>query len=281
MKLDTNVALQGFTQIVRNIIMACYTAHLASGKTLLCRAIKTLTIKKYLKAATYLYIPFQMMNPTLNLLGNQSKYIGDILHESTRWEFIPGRREPLTKDMVIYVLNKGSTTSSVDTIYTVMGDWLTLGLQTGARRQEWAQDRTALNRVNYVDLNVDGYPTAFIESDFEFRGPKGLRLPTNSLPSLDLISMARITWCYQKNMDNGQVITYAKDSTFPKLCAVRVAHRIISCAHCLSVATSNPVAVFPIQYKSKLQCVLTYIDDVHIKSLFQEAATSLYKITSK
>ena len=93
--------------------------------------------------------------------------------------------------------------------------------------------------------------------------------------------MAHITWCYQKNMDNGQVITYAKDSTFPKLCAVRVAHRIISCAHCLSVATSNPVAVFPIQYKSKLQCVLTYIDDVHIKSLFQEAATSLYKITSK
>ena len=70
MKLDTNVALQGFTQIVRNIIMACYTAHLVSGQTLLCRAIKTLTIKKYLKAATDLYIPFQMMNPTLNFLGN-------------------------------------------------------------------------------------------------------------------------------------------------------------------------------------------------------------------
>ena len=134
-----------------------------------------------------------MMNPTLNLLGNQSKYIGDILHEATRWEFMPGRREPLTKDMVIYVLNKGSTMSSVDNIYTVMGDWLTLGLQTGARRQEWAEDRTVLNRVNHVDLNVDGYPTAFIKSDFEFRDPKGLRLPTNSLPSLDLISSVHIT----------------------------------------------------------------------------------------
>ena len=69
-KLDTNVALQGFTQIVRNIIMACYTAQLVSGQTLMCRTIKTLTIKKHLKATTYLSLPFQMMNPTLNLLGN-------------------------------------------------------------------------------------------------------------------------------------------------------------------------------------------------------------------
>ena len=132
MKLDTNVALQGFTQIVRNIIMACYTAQLVSGQTLMCRTIKTLTIKKHLKATTYLSLPFQMMNTTLNLLGNQSKYIGDILHEATRWESMPGRRELLTKYMVIYVLDKGSTMSPVDNVYTVMGDWLTLGIQTGA-----------------------------------------------------------------------------------------------------------------------------------------------------
>ena len=281
MKLDTNVALQGFTQIVRNIIMACYTAHLASGQTLLCRAIKTETIKKYLKAATDLSLPFQMMNPTLNLLGNQSKYIGDILHEASRWESMPNRREPLTKDMVVYILDKGSAMDSADNLYTVMGDWLTLGLQTGARRQEWAQDRTTLQRSNHVDLNVDGSPTAFIESDFEFRGFNGLRLSTDSLPSLDLIATVRITWRYQKNMDNGQVITYAKDSSFPKLCAVNAAHRIISRAHRLGVAKSNPIAVFPTTRKSKRQCMLTYIDDVHIKSLLQEAATSLYKITSK
>ena len=127
-KLDSNVTLQGFTQIVRNIIMACYTAHLASGQTLLCRTIMTLTIKKYLKAATDLSIPFQMINPVLNLLGNQSKYIGYILHEATRWESMPGRRELLTKYMVIYVLDKGSTMSPVDNLYTVKGDWLTPGI---------------------------------------------------------------------------------------------------------------------------------------------------------
>ena len=106
---------------------------LVSGQTLLCRTIKTLIIKKHLKAATYLSLPFQMMNTNLNLLGNQSKHIGDIPHETTRWESMPDRREPLTKDMVLYVLEKGAAMSPVVNLYTVLGDWLTLGLRTGAR----------------------------------------------------------------------------------------------------------------------------------------------------
>ena len=108
MKLGNNVALQGFTPLIRNIIMAYYTVHLASGQTLLCHATKAQIVKKYLKAVTDLSIPFQMMNPTLNLLGTQYKYSGDILHEASRWESISGRREPITKDMVIYILDKGS-----------------------------------------------------------------------------------------------------------------------------------------------------------------------------
>ena len=84
-----------------------------------------------------------------------------------------------------------------------------------------------------------------IESDFEFRGPKGLRLLTDSLASLDFISTVRIARRYQKNMNNDQVITYAKNSTYPKLCAVRAVHRIISRAHRLGVAKSNPIAIYP------------------------------------
>ena len=139
-----------------------------------------------------------MINPTLNLLGKQSKYIGDILHEASWWESMPGRREPITKDMVIYILDKGSYIFQVDNLYTVMGDWLTLGLQTGARRQEWAQDRTALKQYGHVQLNVDGSPTAFTESNFEYRGLNGLRLPTDSLPSLDIMSTVHAKWRYQK-----------------------------------------------------------------------------------
>ena len=38
-KLGKNVALKGFTLNIRNIIMACYTANLAAGETLMCKTI--------------------------------------------------------------------------------------------------------------------------------------------------------------------------------------------------------------------------------------------------
>ena len=85
-----------------------------------------------------------------------------------------------------------------------------------------------------------------IESDIEFCGPKRHRLPTDSLASLDLISTVHIAWRCQKKMDNDQVITYAKDSIFHKLCAVSAAHRIIFRAHRLGVAKSNPIAIYHI-----------------------------------
>ena len=36
-KLGKNIALKGFSLNIRNVIMACYTVHLAGGHTLLCK----------------------------------------------------------------------------------------------------------------------------------------------------------------------------------------------------------------------------------------------------
>ena len=129
MHLGNNATLTGFAQVVRNIIMACYAARLASGQTLLCRFIKTCIIRKYLKAASDFSIPFQTMNPTMNLQAKESKFIKDILHEAYCWESMSKRSEPITKDMVSFVRNKGTFLSIQGNTYTVMSDWLTLGLQ--------------------------------------------------------------------------------------------------------------------------------------------------------
>ena len=279
MHLGTNVSLKGFTQVVRNVIMACYVAHLASGQTLLCRSIKTCTIRKYLKAASDLSIPFQMMNPTVDIQAKESKFIKDIMHEAHRWESMPKRREPITKDMVSFIRTKGSSLSLQDNIYTVMSDWLTLGLQTGFRRIEWAQDKTYLQLHHHVQHNVDGSPAAFIASDFAFRGPDGLRLPNDSIPKIEDISTVLITWRYQKNMDNGQSITYAKDPLNPTFCAVAAALRIITRTKRLKVASGNPIAVYVSHHHPITQC--NYVDDTHISSLLREAAKSLYKIKDK
>ena len=45
-KLGKNVALKGFTLNIRNIIMACYTAHLATGHTLMCKTIDDTSMQR-------------------------------------------------------------------------------------------------------------------------------------------------------------------------------------------------------------------------------------------
>ena len=137
-EVGNNVALTGFTLNVRNIIMACYTAYLASEATLLCKTIKSDTIKRYLSVASELSAPAQMMNPTLDLMGNLSVFIKDIIHEAKRWESMPNRREPLTKEMIEYIIDKGenSKKTNPDNLYSAMGDWLVLGKQTGFKRKE-------------------------------------------------------------------------------------------------------------------------------------------------
>ena len=108
LQLSNNVALAGFTLNVRNIIMSCYTAYLASGATLLCKTIKVDTIKRYLSAAAELSIPAQMVNPCLDLMGKTSVFIRNILYEARRWESMPDRREPVTKQMTEYIIDKGN-----------------------------------------------------------------------------------------------------------------------------------------------------------------------------
>ena len=108
MKLGNKVALKGFTTLTRNTIMVCYVAHLAAGNTLLCKSIKSGTIFKYLSSAAELSKPAQIMKPTIDIMGNQSHLIKYLIHECKRWESIPNRREPVTKAMIFYLIDKGT-----------------------------------------------------------------------------------------------------------------------------------------------------------------------------
>ena len=119
-KLGKNVALKGFSLTTRNMIMACYTAHLATGETLMCKCIKSSTILRYLSAAAELSIPAKMMNPCLDIMGNLSNNIKDIINELKRWESMPKRKEPVTKEMISYVINKGEKLKAINpnNIYT-------------------------------------------------------------------------------------------------------------------------------------------------------------------
>ena len=135
MKLGNNVTLIGFSTLTRNTIMACYVTHLAADHTLLCKSIKSGTISKYLRTAADLSKPAQMINPTIDIMGKQSQLITDLIHECKRWESMPNRREPVTKDMVDYLIDKGASKYS-DNHVAATSDWFILGLQADFRKAE-------------------------------------------------------------------------------------------------------------------------------------------------
>ena len=280
-KLGNNVALKSFTLTVRNIIMACYTAYLATGETLLCRTIKANTIKKYLDAAAELSLPAKLLNPCLDIRGDLSIHIKEIIREIKRWEKIPNRREPVTKQMVEYIINKGldSKKENPDNIYLALGNWLVLGEQTGFRRKEWAQDMTYLKKYKGIERNIDGSSAAFIMNDLEFRMKNNKRLNNKYVKQTNKATMINIKWRFQKNNDNGQVISYVEDPTNKIHCAVEASKTIYKRAIKLKIEKDMPIAVYTEVKNGKKK--ICYIDDVHIKSLLQEAAKEVYKISKK
>ena len=96
-EVGNNTSLACFIINLKNIIMACYTAHLASGETLLYKIIKSGTIRIYLDAPAELLIPTQIMNPCINLTWRMPRFIKDILCETKRQETMSRRRYTVTK----------------------------------------------------------------------------------------------------------------------------------------------------------------------------------------
>ena len=260
--------------------MACYTAYLASGQNLICKTIKAGTISRYLNAAAELSVSENMINPCLDTSGKQSKHIRNIITEVRRWEIIPNRREPITKEIISYITNKGKTLNRVNpnNIYSALSDWLILGLQSGFRRKEWAQDHKYLKRFNDIQRNVDGSSAAFILEDFEFRSNNNKRINQNSNNQINKATTVNIKWRYQKNNDNGQVITYVQDNTEKEFCYVRACKRIYHRAKQLKQKKEQPIAIFT---DKKTKNKIHYIDDIHISSLLQEAASKVYNINKK
>ena len=61
-------------------------------------------------------------------MGVRSRYINNIIKELQKWESVPNRREPVTIEMVGYIMSKGKYLSKTnpDNIYSALGNWLAL-----------------------------------------------------------------------------------------------------------------------------------------------------------
>ena len=279
-KLGNDPTIFKYSQNVRNIIMACYTADLVAGQNILCKSLKSTTITRYLKAAADLSIRSDITNPCLNTNGKVSEHIKSIINEVKRWESMPDRREPMTKQIIEYIYNKGIAQKKINpyNIHSAIADWFILGLQSGFRRKEWAQDRTYMKKHKDIQRNPDGTPAAFILQDMEFTKKNNVRINQNSEKEINNADMVNIKWRFQKNNDNGQIISYVQDKINKKFCYVSACKRIRKRCIDLKHDLNKPIAIFKENMKSKK---ISYIDDVHISTILQEAAKKVHNITKK
>ena len=106
--LQDNPLLLGFCQDSKNEIMVSYAVYLLTGNTLLAKSIKVATAKLYVKAVVDYFTARKQFNPTLTDKGEKIQALDKVWIEGICWEKMPNRAEPLTPEMVQYLVEVGS-----------------------------------------------------------------------------------------------------------------------------------------------------------------------------
>ena len=145
-----------------------------------------------------------------------------------------------------------------------MFDWFVLGLYAGFRKSEWCQDTYQLRLNNRVALNVDGTSKAFVASDFTICSST----ESASTDGLRAHNLVKIKWHFQKNGENGQVISFAHDPNDAEFSPVHAAQRILNRAKALKVPDDMPLAVYaanPGQDSSSFSFIDHHSVELHLK----------------
>ena len=138
MKLHDDLLLERVPLERCNYTLALYAAHLASGSTLMCKSVKSGTIAGYLRDVARFLANFQARDPrrTDATQTTNAECISGVLAEVKRWELVPNRREPLTVDMYMWLLDHINAIASVhgpDSRYTHGQQWQHTTWQVSAR----------------------------------------------------------------------------------------------------------------------------------------------------
>lgn len=273
-------------------LFAMYVVYLGMGHTLLCKTIKSQTIKHYVTdaaaavqrrreayARAHPSIPLSWLSPIRTHGNNRlAAPITHCLKEIARWESMEDRREPLTTDMIQFLktLCHLSTPHSLEqTIY----DWFVCGIYGGFRLGEWAQEDHVKFR-HQVRLTIDDQPVAFLIDDLEFFGENRRRMSlSDALRRPYLVQQVDLRWRFQKNGSINEKKTFVRigrgSST---LCAVsawlRIAQRWVD----LKLPRDHPLAVFTTDGTATGE--VDFIRSTHINDALRSAATKVYNVTA-
>ena len=205
----------------KNYFLACYLVSLVQGETILGGTIRSRTLRHYLGDAIKL---FDSRNSNVYHY-NITNFIEIIIDTVKRYEKQPNRRNMISDSMMFWLL-KAAKTADIDSDVAATIDWIILGRYAGFRRSEWSQSNQTCHET--IDHWPGQPPKAMIFSDFSFLGhlENIISITVSSTIEITHIRHVTIRWRFQKNGQNGEEITFARDDANPQLCPVRAALRI-------------------------------------------------------
>lgn len=133
----------------KNYFFGLYACYLAKGSTLLCKSIKADTIRRYLDAASRVYLEeslSKVYDPRHDISGKLSPHIRSVLNEVHRWESMPEWKEPVMLEMLECI--KDDLNSDKNPIAQALFDWNIIGHYYGFRLSEWAQQANNLSKTH-------------------------------------------------------------------------------------------------------------------------------------
>jgi hypothetical protein len=254
----------------QNYFIACYAVSLIQGDNILGVTLRSKTILNYINSAYKLFKRRSLPCPRYA----NTNYTKTIISAIQDYEQVPNRRNMITDTMIHWMENHVAHLPE-DAPERAIFDWILLGRYAGFRRCEWCQVTQAkYERI----LTWPGNPAyAFIPSDFTFFGENERTLTQEDILDINIIDTLRIRWRKQKNKDNGQIITFRRDTTNPALCPVKAAYRIYLRARRLQSHTSDPLAVCKTESGNKT----IFITDALTTKFLRKAACAAHNIPPK
>ena len=254
----------------RNLIISLYAASLAQGHTIHGSSIILATIKAYVKAAADFSILEGFADPRLNMQGKTAPFLAAIYTEARAFETMPNRREPVSGNMLKYMISTRG--SDPDSIAYALTDFQILAHYAGLRLSEYAHPS-----ANTITLTKNKLaPKAFLMSDFTFFGPGTKHLTqthTQHLPH-DAVSSAKARFREQKNGNHGEKVIFQANTDVPDMCPVNAMLRIRARAQRLHRSPTSPIGV------ASHAGTVVLLHDAMIRKHIQTAARTVYHITS-
>ena len=224
-------------------------------------------MRNYIKAAIDLFRSRRVQHTGENI----TDYISLILTAARKYEEVPKRRFMITDDMMVYLIKMAKQEDDTSELASIV-DWIILGRYTGFRRSEFCQTRQT--KFDKVEEYPGKPPRALILSDIRFLDERQ-RLLKDSF-STQRACYIRVKFWFQKNLDNGEEVDFARDNVLKSLCPVRAALRIRKRALKLGAPVNEPAAVF--QTRAGKRCFIT---DTLVAKTIRLSAKEVLNITDK